>query len=143
MTNPMTAPGDLITGGTAGAAQALPVGADGYHMIPLGGVPAWQFYEAVGVTNLSGANPTTSSPTGPGSCSGNLWWDYSGPGALWVYKGGWFRMLVSPPPLDAAAAVPTTAPAQGHMPFKFDSTPASGGLYGWTGSAWVKLSTIP
>lgn len=39
--NPMTTPGDLIRGGTAGAAVRLPVGADGQVLSVQSGLPTW------------------------------------------------------------------------------------------------------
>lgn len=39
--NPMTAAGDLITGGTSGSPQRLPAGANGQVMTMVGGSPAW------------------------------------------------------------------------------------------------------
>ena len=42
-----------------------------------------------------------------------------------------------------AAGVPTGAPTGTEAPVAFDSTASTGGLYVWTGAAWVKGSTIP
>lgn len=42
-----------------------------------------------------------------------------------------------------AAGVPSGAPTAGEAPVAFDSTASTGGLYVWTGAAWVKGSTIP
>jgi len=42
-----------------------------------------------------------------------------------------------------AAGVPSGAPTAGEAPVAFDSTASTGGLYFWTGAAWVKGSTIP
>ena len=39
--------------------------------------------------------------------------------------------------------VPTGAPTGTELPFAFNSTPITGGLYFWDGGAWVKASTIP
>jgi len=39
--NPMTAEGDIIIGGTGGAAEALPAGTDGHVLTLASGVPAW------------------------------------------------------------------------------------------------------
>lgn len=41
MNNPMTTAGDLIRGGTAGAAQRLAIGTDGQVLKVVSGVPAW------------------------------------------------------------------------------------------------------
>jgi hypothetical protein len=41
MTNPMTAAGDLIDGGTAGTPQRVAVGANGQVLTVVGGLPAW------------------------------------------------------------------------------------------------------
>lgn len=41
MTNPMTTPGDLIDGGTAGAPQRLGIGSAGQALIVSSGAPAW------------------------------------------------------------------------------------------------------
>jgi hypothetical protein len=52
--NPMTTAGDLIDGGTAGAAQRLGIGAAGQVLTVVGGVPAW-------ANSASGfANPMTA-----------------------------------------------------------------------------------
>lgn len=40
-----------------------------------------------------------------------------------------------------AAEVPTTAPI-GNLPFAYDTTAVTGGLYYWNGAAWVKVATI-
>lgn len=42
-----------------------------------------------------------------------------------------------------AAAAPVAAPTTGDLPFYFDSTAVTGGLYLWIAAAWVKVSTIP
>ena len=41
-----------------------------------------------------------------------------------------------------AAGVPSGAPAFYEVPIAFDSTPVTGGLYGWDGAAWVKVAAI-
>lgn len=41
MANPMTTSGDLITGGTAGAAQRLAAGSNGQCLLMVAGIPAW------------------------------------------------------------------------------------------------------
>jgi hypothetical protein len=41
MTNPMTTPGDMITAGTGGSPQRLPVGSNGQALIVSSGAPAW------------------------------------------------------------------------------------------------------
>ena len=41
-----------------------------------------------------------------------------------------------------AAGVPSGAPTGTEIPIAFDSTAVSGGVYYWTGSAWVKGGTI-
>jgi hypothetical protein len=47
------------------------------------------------------------------------------------------------PTIRSAAGVPTGAPAGTELPIAFDTTATTGGLYVWTGAAWVKASTIP
>lgn len=42
-----------------------------------------------------------------------------------------------------AEEVPTGAPTGTELPIAADTTASTGGLYIWTGAAWVKLSTIP
>lgn len=49
-TNPMTAAGDMIDGGTAGAAQRLPVGSANQVLTVVAGAPAWE-NAASGFTN--------------------------------------------------------------------------------------------
>lgn len=41
-----------------------------------------------------------------------------------------------------AAGVPAGAPASGKLPIAVDTTAVSGGIYVWTGSAWVKAASI-
>lgn len=41
MTNPMTTAGDIIYGGTSGAATRLPIGSTGYNLTVAGGIPTW------------------------------------------------------------------------------------------------------
>lgn len=42
-----------------------------------------------------------------------------------------------------AAGVPVGAPTGNEGPVAIDSTAVTGGLYVWTGAAWVKGATIP
>lgn len=46
------------------------------------------------------------------------------------------------PTVRAAAEVPSGAPTASELPIAFDSTAVSGGIYYWTGAAWVKGGTI-
>lgn len=41
-----------------------------------------------------------------------------------------------------AAGVPAGAPTGTELPIAFDSTAVTGGVYYWTGAAWVKGGTI-
>ncbi len=41
-----------------------------------------------------------------------------------------------------AAGVPTGAPTGTELPIAADTTAVSGGLYVWSGSAWVKAATV-
>ncbi len=43
--------------------------------------------------------------------------------------------------IPTQSGVPTDPPLG--IPLNFDSTAVSGGLYGWTGAAWVKMSVTP
>ena len=43
----------------------------------------------------------------------------------------------------SAAGVPSGAPTGTELPVAIDTTGTTGGLYVWTGAAWVKGSTIP
>lgn len=45
--------------------------------------------------------------------------------------------------LRQAAGVPTGAPSATELPVAYDSTAVSGGLYVWSGSAWVRAAPIP
>lgn len=45
--------------------------------------------------------------------------------------------------IRAAAGVPTGAPTGNEIPVAIDTTAVSGGLYVWTGAAWVQGSVIP
>jgi Collagen triple helix repeat (20 copies) len=51
MTNPMTAVGDVIKGGTAGAAERLAIGGTGQVLTVAAGAPAWQTPAAPGMAN--------------------------------------------------------------------------------------------
>jgi hypothetical protein len=51
MTNPMTAVGDVIKGGTAGAPQRLAIGSNGQVLTVAAGAPAWQTPAAPGMAN--------------------------------------------------------------------------------------------
>ena len=42
-----------------------------------------------------------------------------------------------------AAGVPSGAPTGTELPIAFDSTATTGGLYVWSGSAWVLAAPIP
>lgn len=42
-----------------------------------------------------------------------------------------------------AAGVPAGAPSGSELPIAFDTTAVSGGLYVWTGAAWVLAAPIP
>jgi aconitase B len=42
-----------------------------------------------------------------------------------------------------AAGVPTGAPSGTELPIAFDTTATTGGLYVWSGSAWVYAAPIP
>lgn len=42
-----------------------------------------------------------------------------------------------------AAGVPTGAPSGTELPIAFDTTATTGGLYCWSGSAWVYAAPIP
>lgn len=43
--------------------------------------------------------------------------------------------------VSTAAGVPAGAPT-GTLPFRYDSTAVTGGMYFWNGAAWVKITTI-
>jgi hypothetical protein len=47
--------------------------------------------------------------------------------------------IVFTPPIRSAAGVPAGAPTPTEIPFAIDTTAVTGGLYYWSGSAWVKL----
>jgi Collagen triple helix repeat (20 copies) len=51
MTNPMTAQGDVIVGGAAGAAERLAIGGNGQVLTVAAGAPAWQTPAAPGMAN--------------------------------------------------------------------------------------------
>jgi hypothetical protein len=52
MVNPMTASGDLIVGGTAGAPTRLPKGTDGWVLSLVSGVPAWVVAPGASLTGM-------------------------------------------------------------------------------------------
>jgi len=45
--------------------------------------------------------------------------------------------------IRVAAGVPAGAPAYPELPIAADTTAVSGGLYVWSGAAWVKIAAIP
>ena len=47
--------------------------------------------------------------------------------------------IVYTPPIRSAAGVPSGAPTATEIPFAIDTTAGTGGLYYWSGSAWVAL----
>lgn len=55
MTNPMTAVGDLISGGTAGAPARVAAGTNGHILTLVGGVPAW-------AANAGAGSPVVAIP---------------------------------------------------------------------------------
>lgn len=55
MTNPMTAVGDMIVGGTAGAPTALPVGSNGEVLTLVSGSPSWETAAAFGTEEAQDA----------------------------------------------------------------------------------------
>lgn len=55
MANPMTASGDIIYGGTSGAATTLAKGDDGKYLKLVSGLPSWQDVSAGGLTNFTEA----------------------------------------------------------------------------------------
>lgn len=46
------------------------------------------------------------------------------------------------PVVRIAAGVPSGAPTVGELPIAVDTTAVTGGIYAWSGSAWVKAATI-
>lgn len=61
VTNPMTAAGDLIVGGTSGAPARLAKGIDGQVLSLASGTPAWTAPPSGGVTSVSATAPITST----------------------------------------------------------------------------------
>lgn len=51
--------------------------------------------------------------------------------------------MMGAPTIRQAAGVPSGAPTGTELPIAFDTTASTGGLYVWSGAAWVKASTIP
>ncbi len=94
--NPMTAAGDLIYGGTSGAATRLPIGAAAQVLTVSGGLPAW-------VANPAGfANPMTTLGDlitgGTGGAAGRLGVGATGQ-ILTVVAGAPAWALAAPPPV--------------------------------------------
>ena len=58
-------------------------------------------------------------------------------------SAGGIAEITASPTVRHAAGVPSGAPVAPELPVAFDSTASTGGLYVWTGAAWVKGSTIP
>lgn len=63
----------------------------------------------------------------------------SGGGAL----SGNITLSIGTLTVRSAAGVPAGAPTGTELPIAFDTTATSGGLYVWTGAAWVYAAPIP
>ncbi len=50
--------------------------------------------------------------------------------------------IVYTPPIRSAAGVPSGAPSPTEIPFAIDTTAGTGGLYYWSGSAWIALLEV-
>ena len=48
------------------------------------------------------------------------------------------RVILSQPVMKIAAGVPTGAPNNGEQLVALDTTPGTGGIYAWDGTAWIK-----
>lgn len=96
------------------------------------GATDWNADHTVSLTAADvGAVPTTRTVTagtgltGGGALSGNITLNVAG---LTVRQ---------------AAGVPSGAPTGTELPIAFDTTSTTGGLYVWSGAAWILASTIP
>jgi hypothetical protein len=63
-TNPMTSVGDLILGGTAGAAGRLGIGSNGYALISNGTTASWQGTFYTSITSINDSSFTLNRPNG-------------------------------------------------------------------------------
>jgi hypothetical protein len=70
MTNPMTAAGDIIIGGTSGTPQRLAKGTDGQVLTVVSGNPAWAAATGGGSGTFTASGTAPSSPT-----AGDRWLD--------------------------------------------------------------------
>lgn len=64
MTNPMTTAGDIITGGTSGAAQRLAGGVNGQRLTMVSGAPAWAYDLGVTITESTTARNASLTDVG-------------------------------------------------------------------------------
>lgn len=69
--------------------------------------------------------------------------DDVGAAGQFLASDGASNTLWTTPLVRHAAGVPTGAPGVAELPFAFDSTAVTGGLYFWDGAAWVQCSVIP
>jgi Collagen triple helix repeat (20 copies) len=90
LTNPMTAVGDLIKGGTAGAPTRLPIGPDRSSLRPAGGTPIWDDVAYLKQLDLQSAEPLTMCQIANIAANGHNYQVSSGgtgsafPGCFWV-----------------------------------------------------------
>lgn len=104
--------GDAGVGGGVGAALTL-----------VGGAGAVD-----GVARLRTIDPGGANTTG---AAGDFLW-----------PDGVTGLVLGPPIVRAAAGVPAGAPIAGELPIAVDTTAVTGGVYFWTGAAWVQAATI-
>lgn len=127
--NPMTAPGDLITGGVAGVETKLVVGPDGKVLKVVAGLPAW-------ADPTRGANPmTTSGDIIYGGAAGVETRLPKGADGQTILLVGGLPSWVTPTSLYAGDR-PLSAPATIFLQDDFLSGgtgQSSFGVYGWAG----------
>ena len=83
--NPMTTLGDLIVGGTAGAAQRLGIGTNGQYLFTNGTASSWATITTLGAVTTSNTatsgtalrNITMSTATPTGGADGDVWLQYT------------------------------------------------------------------
>lgn len=118
----------LLTAGQRQAANSVDFVGDGVSAAMDGRVLRLTFSGGTGTGTVGPEGP--AGPQGPAGPAGAA-------GAAGAPGQG------STATVRTAAGVPSGAPTGTELPIAFDTTATSGGLYAWSGSAWVYAAPIP